>query len=365
MPSTSAIGAREPRWRLRGRTQLLPLADALIVRLGARVTRVQPFTEVEERVLHVLADGIDGIDQAVRDWPAHERDRAKELAETFRELGFLERVQHSPDLLPEDTARFDRLLNYFSALEEDGTSRHERIGRLLGTRVAVVGTGGMGSWLLYGLACCGVRNFVLVDPDRVEASNLNRSILFGEGDIGRSKVEVAAEALTRFSPRAEIETIAAPVTSAADVVPVAEGVDLVVGSADQPTWLIRQWLAEACRLTGRPLLHPSGLRVGPFYLPGRSACPMCEWAALTLAKPDFPATVERMRRLPRGNSGGLAPVAALTASVATAEVFRFLADAGTPLTVNGIWEWKPDGSAGVRPLPPQPTCPVCAGEGAS
>ncbi|MBF8184771.1 ThiF family adenylyltransferase [Nonomuraea sp. K274] len=351
--------------RLRGRTQLLPLADALVMRLRAKVIRVQPFTEVEERILHLLADGFSDLDRATADWPDSERARARELTETLSEARFLEEVRVSPLLLAEDAARFDRLLNYFSELEEEGTSRHERLRRMLDARVAVVGTGGMGSWLLYGLACCGVRNFVLVDADRVEPSNLNRSILFGEHDIGRSKVDAAAEALLRFAPRADIRTVARPVSGARDMVPIAGDVDMVVASADQPTWLIRQWLAEACRQTGRPLLHPSGLRVGPFYVPGRSACPMCEWAALALSTPAFPETVARMRRLPRGNSGGLATVASLTASVATGEVLRHLAGAGQPLTINGIWEWKPDGTAGVRPLPPQKTCPVCAGEGAA
>jgi hypothetical protein len=349
--------------RLRGRTQLLPSGPTLIARLGDRLTRIAPFGPVEEQVLHLLAKGTSDLDEETADWRPDDRTRANELAATLRDAGFLEAVEPPATIRAEDLARFDRLLHYFSEQEDGAVSRFDRLRRLLDARVLVVGTGGMGSWLLYGLACCGVRDFVLVDSDVVEPSNLNRSILFGEGDIGRAKVDAAAEALTRFSPRARVRAVAAPITGPGDLLDHLDGVDLVVGAADQPIWLVREWLARACRQAGVPLLHPSGLRVGPFYLPGRSACPMCEFAQRCQEQPRFAETVARLRRLPRGTSGGLAPWAGITASVATAEVFRHLAGLGNPMTVDAVWTWRNGGTSDVTPLLPQAGCPVCHGEG--
>ncbi|MEU7858694.1 ThiF family adenylyltransferase [Nonomuraea sp. NPDC049141] len=356
---------QEPVWRLRGRAQLVPVKDALIARISTTTIRLPHFGPVEERILHLLADGsTEGylLDRLGEGSDA-DRRRAGEIFQLLKDNGFLEVLHEPSDLLPEDLARFDRLVHMFSELELGGESRYDRLGRLLNVRVGVIGVGGMGSWILYGLACCGIRDFVLMDADRVEASNLNRSILFREEDIGRPKVEAAAEALTRFSPRARVHRLERRADGPEDLRELVEGVDLVVGAADQPAWLIRRWLAEACRTAKVPLIHPSGLRVGPFYYPGTSACPMCEWAEHAAREPRFPEVVAAMRRLPRGNSGGLAPWASATASITVMEVFRHVAGFGPVVTRDALWEMGADYVGRLRPLKPHPDCPVCHGEG--
>ncbi|WP_346106823.1 ThiF family adenylyltransferase [Nonomuraea maheshkhaliensis] len=347
-------------WRLRGRVQLLPMPESLILRLGERTLRIVPFAEREEQIMHLLAEGVTDGERRL----SGDGGRAQEIFDLCKNAGFLETAPSDTGLTDADLARYDRTLHYFSEFETaNGPSRYERLRKLLSTRVVVVGSGGMASWLLYGLACCGVGELVVVDPDVVEASNLNRSILFDEADIGRPKVEAAEERLRRFAPRCRVRPVQATVTDAGSIAELVADADLIVGAADQPVWLIRQWLAEACRTAGRPLLHPSGLRVGPFYLPGQSACPMCEWAEQAEARPGFPSVVERLRRLPRGTSGSLAPWASVTASVATMEVLRYLGRLGPPITVNALWEWRPDSTSAIRPLMPHPKCPVCSGEG--
>ena len=57
----------------------------------------------------------------------------------------------------------------------------------------------------WSLACCGVGEMLLIDGDRVEDSNLNRQILYTEADIGRLKVEAAAERLRAFNSAMRIE----------------------------------------------------------------------------------------------------------------------------------------------------------------
>lgn len=71
-------------------------------------------------------------------------------------------------------------------------------------RVLVVGAGGLGAPALISLASRGVDWITVMDPDRVEESNLHRQILYGEADVGAPKVEVAALALSvRFGVRVE------------------------------------------------------------------------------------------------------------------------------------------------------------------
>jgi molybdopterin-synthase adenylyltransferase len=71
-------------------------------------------------------------------------------------------------------------------------------------QIAVVGLGGTGSIVAQQLAHLGVRRFILVDPDLLEETNLNRVVGGRRSDVGRAKVDVAANAISRFTPDAHI-----------------------------------------------------------------------------------------------------------------------------------------------------------------
>ncbi|MDD3693013.1 MAG: tRNA threonylcarbamoyladenosine dehydratase [Oscillospiraceae bacterium] len=79
------------------------------------------------------------------------------------------------------------------------------IKRLKNAAVAVFGIGGVGSYVVEALARCGVGRFLLVDKDRVCASNINRQIIATNKTIGRLKVEVMRERILDINPGAAIE----------------------------------------------------------------------------------------------------------------------------------------------------------------
>lgn len=93
----------------------------------------------------------------------------------------------------------DNILRLTDAEAEDGRfARFELIGwwdqeRLSSARVVVIGAGALGNELLKNLALLGVGNVFVADLDRIENSNLSRSVLYREADCGRSKAQVAAE----------------------------------------------------------------------------------------------------------------------------------------------------------------------------
>jgi len=72
--------------------------------------------------------------------------------------------------------------------------------KLRAATVAVIGAGGIGSPAIQYLAAAGVGTLVVIDDDAVDLSNLQRQTLFGEADIGKSKVAAAAEAVGRLNP---------------------------------------------------------------------------------------------------------------------------------------------------------------------
>src|SRR5579859_1699157 len=71
--------------------------------------------------------------------------------------------------------------------------------KLKAARVLIVGVGGLGSPTALYLAAAGVGTLILVDPDAVDASNLQRQILYSEADIGRPKAEAAADRLAQLN----------------------------------------------------------------------------------------------------------------------------------------------------------------------
>lgn len=142
------------------------------------------------------------------------------------------------------------------------------------TTVLVVGAGGLGCAALPLLAAHGL-GVRVYDDDVVSLDNLQRQLLFRTADVGRPKVEVAAEALGRMFPGARVEAVADRLTP--ENLPRAlEGVAVVLDGSDNfPT---RFLINDACVLSRTPLVHGGILRfTGQVMaiLPGRTACYRC------------------------------------------------------------------------------------------
>ena len=81
----------------------------------------------------------------------------------------------------------------------------EGIKKLQNAKVAILGIGGVGSYVVEGLARAGIQNFILVDNDEVSISNINRQIIATSKTVGKPKVEVARERILEINPNANIE----------------------------------------------------------------------------------------------------------------------------------------------------------------
>lgn len=81
----------------------------------------------------------------------------------------------------------------------------ESIEKLRKSKVAVFGIGGVGSFVVEGLARAGIENFILVDNDKVDITNLNRQIIATTKTIGKYKVEVEKDRILEINPSAKVE----------------------------------------------------------------------------------------------------------------------------------------------------------------
>ena len=81
----------------------------------------------------------------------------------------------------------------------------EGIEKLNNAKVALVGIGGVGSFVLEGLVRAGIQNFVLIDKDVVDITNINRQLIATHKTVGMPKVEVAKERVLEINPNANVE----------------------------------------------------------------------------------------------------------------------------------------------------------------
>ena len=125
----------------------------------------------------------------------------------------------------------------------------ETMRRLAATRVALFGTGGVGSWCAEALVRTGVGRLMLVDSDRVAPSNVNRQLMATTRTLGEPKVEVLAERLRAINPEADLDVRRAVYEEATAASFRLEEFDYVIDAIDS--------LAEKAALIRHALSIPS------------------------------------------------------------------------------------------------------------
>ena len=129
--------------------------------------------------------------------------------------------------------------------------------KLKAARVLCIGAGGLGSPLALYLAAAGVGTLGIVDFDVVDFTNLQRQIIHTTADVGRRKLDSAAEKLKAINPFVQVRTFETKLTSA-NALDLFRDFDLVVDGTDNfPT---RYLVNDACVLTGKPNVYGSIFR---------------------------------------------------------------------------------------------------------
>lgn len=193
---------------------------------------------------------------------------------------------------------------------------------LADARVLVIGAGGLGSAVLPALAAAGVGTIGVVDDDVVERSNLHRQTVHTAADVGRRKVDSAAERLVALAPGAAVIPHAVRFEGDAALA-LARDYDLLVDGSD--TFATRYLADDVASLTGMPLVWGAVLAYGGQAGVGRLAGG--PGYRDLFPSPPPPETVVDCAR------GGVLPtVCGIVGSIMATEVLKILTGIGAPLT---------------------------------
>jgi adenylyltransferase/sulfurtransferase len=225
---------------------------------------------------------------------------------------------------------------------------HQSTSLLARARALVIGVGGLGAPAARVLADAGVGTLGLVDPDRVEVSNLHRQPLYAESDLGRPKVEAAAARLRAGSPSLHVRTFQARFDT--DLAPLLDQFDVVLDGTDSIA--AKFTVNDAAVARGVPLVHAGAVATRAqlmTVLPGRTACYRC-----LFEEPPPPGDVPSCQE-----AGVLGPSVVLAGTLQAAEAIRLLGG-DPPLFANRLLHvdtWC--GSWRDIVVTRRPSCPAC------
>ena len=213
-----------------------------------------------------------------------------------------------------DSARFARQL----VLPGFGAEAQQKLGA---ARVLVIGAGGLGSHVIPALVAAGVGTIGIVDDDVVEPSNLPRQTIHRAEDVGRSKVESAAERVAALSPDTIVDRVAERI-AVANALELIEAYDLVVDGSD--TFETRYLVNDAAVLVERPVVWGSVSQYG-----GQVGL---SWAERGPQYRDlFPVEPDDETAMTCEIGGVLPTVVATVASLMATEAIKLITGIGEPL----------------------------------
>jgi molybdopterin/thiamine biosynthesis adenylyltransferase len=219
--------------------------------------------------------------------------------------------------------------------------------KLKAASVLIVGAGGLGAPAALYLAAAGVGTVMLADPDVVDRSNLQRQIIYADGDVGQPKAEAAADRLAALNPHIFVAGYqgAFDQASADDLV---AGVDLVLDGTDD--FATRFCVNAACVRHGKTLVSGAiGRWTGQVGVFQARPCYQC-------LVPEIPPEAETCVAV-----GVVGALAGVIGSMMALEAVKLIVGAGEPLSGRLlIYDALSAETRTVR-VGADPQCPVCGG----
>ena len=232
------------------------------------------------------------------------------------------------------------------ALPEFGAAAQQR---LAASKVLLIGLGGLGSPAALYLAAAGVGCLLLNDFDKVDLSNLQRQVLYRDGDVGAAKTRAATTALQAINSDPVFEQLEGRLDEAA-LTQAVRRCDLVLDGSDN--FGTRFAVNRACVAERRPLVSGAAIRYqGQLAVFDSRDPPAPCYACL------YQETGEELEDCQR--NGVLAPLTGVIGSLMAVEAIKLLTGVGAPLTGQLLRYDALTGETRHTWIKKDPACPVC------
>ena len=274
------------------------------------------------------------------------------------ELGVIEKK--SEKIKKEYFRKFDRQFYYLSALENEDLERYKIQDKIKRTKIAILGVGSTGQWVIPTLIESGFRKFKIVDFDDIEEKNLLAQVLFSRKDIGKRKIDSVYSKMKDMEPNLEIERINKKLETEKDVEKVVKDCDIVAHCCDLPRFKIHRVITKAClKLKIANIIIESG-KVGPFNIPKKTPCFFCLEEQMKGIFPEYDKLVAKLADTPTRRYPGLPVVCSLMGVIGAKEILLHVINKSLPITYNNLLVWNPIiGDVLKKELKINKTCDIC------
>ncbi len=280
-------------------------------------------------------------------------------------MGVLEDADGDAVLDPATRERHESNLRYFDLFARLDRTSAGMLQALHGSRVLLLGAGGVGSGVLQSLVGLGVGEVTVVDFDVVEPKNLARQFVYGESALGRPKVLAAADWVAAYSGGTRVVPVQERVDSAAAIQRLGDRADIVVCAIDSPPQA-PLLVNEACFALGVPMVYGALNYSTLAYWsvdPGRAPCRRC----LELHRDDeLPTLPTALRQdpfiAPPSVNRATGPVVQLVSGLMSLEIVRYLTGVEPPVAAATyhVVELADGMTTFGTPWQHHPNCPLCA-----
>lgn len=313
--------------------------DENIVEFFKSNTREQVRLKGNSELILKIVDQFDGTKtlEVISNKLSLDMGSLRKLVTFLKNKGIMDLMIPTNDF--SDYKSFRRTYNFLNDFATSHDELVEMVKNISNSTVMIIGVGAVGSWVAANLVQSGVRRLILMDPDKVDQSNLHRQFGYFDGDEGNYKVDVLEQRLLEYSNKIDIIKDKNFLGEDSLKSYIDKAIDLVINCADQPNVdTTSKWVGKFCMENQIPHIVGGGYNlhlslIGQTIIPGNSACVKCFEKTLleknNIDDQNIKKLVVKNRKI-----GSIGPMCATIASLIGMEAIKVLSKKIRPANLN-------------------------------
>ncbi len=257
--------------------------------------------------------------------------------------GILDNVAQGKDL--DDFRKYRRTIYFLNDYVDSHDKLLEYWNRLRNSMVLIIGVGAVGSWVACNLAESGVRNFILLDPDTIDITNLHRQFGYSETDVGKRKVDVLESRLLQYDSSIRVQKCYEYLNEKTLNQFDDMNISLLINCADKPNVdTTSLWVGEYGMKRNIPHIVGGGYNlhlslIGQTVIPGKTACVKCFQKQLGEENKIDSSRVKKLMIRNR-KVGSFGPMCSMIASMVGMESIKVITGCAVPSNINRRGEFN-------------------------